>query len=214
MLYEIAKEEEVIPMFTSVSESEQKELQDVINKLISTNFLVKELDRASYYLASRHKEKLEEFFQFLGWDFVIDDRHETIFVSSQKGSHRKRLSREESIWMLVLRIIYQEKREGLSLSEFPVTTLYEIRAKYETFRLPSFTKSKVSDYIRLCTSYQLLDPIDSDWHSDDCRFRMFHSWLHMIDGESIQQLNQKILRYEVGTGEEDENEMDEETETD
>jgi hypothetical protein len=36
----------------------------------------------------------------------------------------------------------------------------------------------------------------------------------MIDGESIQQLNQKILRYEMGTGEEDENEMDEETEAD
>jgi hypothetical protein len=201
-------------MYTSVSEIEQKELQDIINKLISTNFLVKELDRASYYLANRHKEKLEGFFQFLGWDFVIDDRHETIFVSSPKGSHRKKLSREESIWMLVLRIIYQEKREGLSLLEFPIITLYEIRAKYETFRLPNFTKSKVSDYIRLCISYQLLEPIDIEWHSDDCRFRMFHSWLYMIDGESIHLLNQKILRYEMETGEEDENEMDEETETD
>jgi Domain of unknown function (DUF4194) len=199
-------------MFTSISESEQKDLQNVINKLISTNFLVKELDRASYYLVNRHKEKVEEFFQFLGWDFVIDDRHETIFVSSQKGTQRKRLSREESIWMLVLRIIYQEKREGISLTEFPVTSLYEIRTKYETFGLPSFTKSKLSDHIRLCTSYQLLDPLDSDWHSDDCRFRMFHSWLHMIDGESIQQLNEKALRYELGTGEEDENEVDEETE--
>ncbi|MFE7060787.1 DUF4194 domain-containing protein [Sutcliffiella sp. NPDC057660] len=201
-------------MFTSVSEKEQKELQDVINKLISTNFLVKELDRASYFLANRHKQKLEEFFQFLGWDFVMDDRHETIFVSSPLGIHRKRLSREESIWLLVLRIIYQEKREGLSLSEFPVTTLYEIRVKYETFRLSGFTKSKVGDYIRLCTSYQLLEPLDSDWHTDDCRFRMFHSWLHIIEGESIQLLNQKILRYEMGTGEEDGNEMDEETEAD
>ncbi|WP_088076838.1 MULTISPECIES: DUF4194 domain-containing protein [Bacillaceae] len=201
-------------MFISGSEIEQKELQDIINKLLSVNFLVKELDRTSYYLANRHKHKLEEFFKFLGWDFVIDDRHETIFVASPKGLHRKRLSREESIWLLVLRIIYQEKREGLSLSEFPITTLYEIKAKYETFRLPSFTKSKVNEYIRLCVRYQLMQPIDSDLHSDDCRFRLFHSWLHMIDSESIQQLNDKISRYELGIGEGDENEMDEETEAD
>lgn len=201
-------------MFNSVSESDQEVLQDVMNHLIATNFLVKDLDRNSYYVANRHKERLEEFFNVLGWDFILDDRHEVIFVTSPKMSHRKRFTKEETIWMLVLRMIYQEKREGISLSEFPIITLHEIKSKFETFRLPNLKKSNVIECIRLCKNYQLLEPIGADWHSDDCRFRMFHSWLYMIDAKSVQQLNHKILRYEMGAREEDVNEVDKDIEVD
>ncbi|WP_053367799.1 DUF4194 domain-containing protein [Bacillus sp. FJAT-27245] len=149
-------------MIIEGSELEQKELQEVINKLISVNVLVKELDRNSYYLANRLKPQLEGFFRFLGWDFVIDDRHETVFVTSPTALHRKRLSKEESIWLLVLRILYQEKRESLSLSEFPIVNLYEIKAKYATFQLAAFSKTKLNDYVRLCVHYQLLQPLDKD----------------------------------------------------
>lgn len=200
-------------MFTNLSELEQKELQTVINQLLSVNFIVKEKDKSGYYMGKRHKEKLEQFFHFLGWDFVFDDRLEIILVTSPKGLHQRRLTREESIWLLVMRLIYQEKREGLSLSNFPVVTLYEIKRKYEAFKLPELQKTKLREFIRMCSHYQLMQPLDSDWHSDDCRFCLYHSWVYMVKAESIEKVSYKIDRYVTDEMEEQADEMVTEIET-
>lgn len=200
-------------MFTDLSENEQKEFQALINKLLASNYLIKEKDRKSYYFIQRHKLKFEQFFRFLGWDFVLDDRHETVFISSPRASHRRTLTKEESIWMLIVKMIYQEKRESLSLSDFPVTSLYEIKQKYEVFRLPTVNKTKLTEYIRLCQHYQLMEPIDSNWHSQDARFLLYHSWLHMMDSTSMDKLIQKIQLYETTAGGDLLDEMDEEAQT-
>lgn len=200
-------------MLPNISEQEQTDLKVIINHLLSVNFLLKETDKGNYFIAKRQKAKLEEFFSFLGWDFIFDDRHEVVFVSSPKAMHQRRLSREESIWLLVIRLIYQEKREGISLSNIPMATLYEIKAKYEAFKLPELQKTRLTDFIRLCSQYQLMEAIDQDWHSDDCRFRLFHSWLYMIDGDSVEKISHKLARYEIGDEGESSDEVVKETET-
>lgn len=199
-------------MFTNLSDSEQKELQTLVNHLLSVNFIVKEIDKSGYYMAKRHKEKLEQFFQFLGWKFVFDERLEVVLVKSSKGQHQRRLNRDESIWLLILRLIYQEKREGISLANFPMVTLYEIKRKYETFRLPELQKTKLRDFVRLCIHFQLLEPLDPDWQSEDCRFRLFHTWVYMVEAESLEKVSLKIDRYVVDEMEESGDEVAEKTE--
>lgn len=199
-------------MFTNLSDSEHKELQTLVNHLLSVNFIVKEIDKIGYYMAKRHKEKLEQFFGFLGWKFVFDERLEVVLVKSSKGLHQRRLTRNESVWLLILRLIYQEKREGISLASFPVVTLYEIKRKYETFRLPELQKTKLRDFVRLCIHFQLLEPLDPDWHFEDCRFRLFHTWVYMVEAESLEKVSLKIDRYVTDEMEESVDEVAEETE--
>ncbi|MZP30658.1 DUF4194 domain-containing protein [Heliobacterium undosum] len=188
-------------MFENLGEQDRERLRDVINRLMAVNFLLKELERERYALARRLRPQLEEFFKFLGWEITFDERHECIAVASPEGFHRRPLSREESIWLLVLRLIYQEKRQSLTLSDYPMTNLNEIRAKYETFRLPLFTKSRLVDLVRLGVHYKLMDALDEDVRADNCRFRLFHSLQHAIDGEVLETLHGKIMRYEI-SGEE------------
>ncbi len=186
----------------NLSEHEAGRLREVINRLLAVNFLNKEQEREHYLVARRHRQGLEEFFRFLGWEIVFDDRHECLFVLSPEAGCRRNLTREESIWLLVLRLIYQEKRQGLSLSEFPVTTLHEIRAKYEAFRLPLFNKTRLQELVRLGTQYKLLEPLDDDIRSDDCAFRLFHTLLYAVQADTVEKLYQKIAGYEPGKEEE------------
>lgn len=197
-------------MFEGVSELEREKLKDLINQLLGVNLLLKELDRERYLLARRHQEALSSYFQFLGWELVIDDRHDCMALFSPRFEHRRRFTKEESIWMLMLRLIYQEKRQGLSLSEFPVTTLYEIKSKYETFHLPFLKFTVLKQIVNLCKRYQLLDTLDQDISMDDCRFRLFHSWLHVIRADQVEEIVAKMARYEQGE-DGDTNEVDEET---
>lgn len=190
-------------MFDQLSEQEQEKLRDLINRLLNVNFLIKELEWEHYQNARKLRPYLEEFFTFLNWEFQIDDRNECIFIYSKEGAHRLRLSQEESIALLMIRLIYQEKRQGVLLTEFPLTTKYEIRAKYETFRLPFPGKTRFLELIRLLTHYKLLQAIDDEVNLDECRFRLFHTLLYALDADSIERIHERIKTYGLETDEEE-----------
>ncbi|MCL6611611.1 MAG: DUF4194 domain-containing protein [Peptococcaceae bacterium] len=198
-------------MLTDISEQDAERLKEIINQMLTVNFLVKELEREKYLLARRYREQLTRFFQFLNWEIVFDDRHECIFTASRDVRHRRTLSRDESVWLLIICLIYQEKRRELSLSEFPVSTLYEIRSKYETFRLPFVNKTKLQELVRLCTRYKMMEALDPDIFSDDCRFRLFHTLMYAVDADRVEKLHEKIRRYETGAEGGQPYEVDEET---
>lgn len=197
-------------MFEDLSEQEREKLRDLINRLLNVNFLVKELERERYQAARKLRRELEKFFKFLNWDFQLDERNECIYAFSKEGAHRLKLTREESIALLVLRLIYQEKRQGVILTEFPLTTKYEIRAKYETFRLPFPGKTRFLELIKLFTQYKLLQSLDEEVNLDDCRFRLFHTLLYALDADSIERIHERIKAYDLETDEEELfNEVDE-----
>jgi len=190
-------------VFDQLSEPERVVLRDLINRLLNVNFLVKVLERERYQVARKLRGPLEEFFKFLNWDFQLDDRNECIFAFSKEGAHRMRLTREESVALLVIRLIYQEKRQGVILTEFPLTTKYEIRAKFDTFRLAFPGKTRFQEIIKLLSQYKLLQTLDEDINLDDCRFRLFHTLLYALDADSIDRIQERIKAYEQETDEEE-----------
>ena len=203
-----------LSLLEALGESDKQKMSAALNRLLANNFLVKERDRETYLFLRRHREAAQAFFRFLQWDFILDDRHEVVYVQGPDSAIRRSFTRDETIWMLVLRLIYQEKREALSLSEFPMTTLYEIRAKYDTFRLPWVNVTTLERLVRLCARHHLLDALDGDVRSDDCRFRLFHSWIYFIDMEEVRALTERIERYRARKEDDLFDEMDEETPAD
>ncbi|RAU92172.1 DUF4194 domain-containing protein [Paenibacillus sp. YN15] len=185
-------------MWEEVSEQERQKIKAVLNRLLGANFLVREKDRDGYAVIRRHKEAIEQYLQMLDWEIIVDERHECVFVQSPDSSFRRSMDRELSIWLLVLRLIYQEKRKGLTISAFPSTTIHEIRTKYETFRLSWLTKTKLEQAIKLCARYQLAEALDADIRSDDCRIVLYHTWLYVIDSEQLNALQSRIEQYRTG----------------
>mgnify|MGYP001226821910 CR=1 FL=1 len=203
-----------LAMLEAMGESDKLKMSAALNRLMANNFLVKERDRETYMFLRRNREAAQAFFRFLQWEFILDERHEVVYVQGPDSALRRSFTRDETIWMLILRLIYQEKREALSLSEFPMTTLYEIRAKYDTFRLPWVNATTLDKLVRLCARSQLLDALDSDVRSDDCRFRLFHSWMYFINMEEVKALAERIERYHQKKEDGLFDEMDEETPAD
>ena len=198
-------------MFTDLSESEQGKVREVINRLLEVNFLVKDNDRDAYASIRRHRPALEDYFQFLGWELTIDERHECVYLHIPDGRLRKRLDREQTVWLLVLRLLYEEKRQGLSLSDYPMVTLYEVRSKYETFRLDFVNRTTLDRLIRVSVQFQLIETMDQDNRSDDARFKLFHTWMYLIQMDEMNWLIQRLEQYDTAVGGDLSDEMDEET---
>ncbi len=203
-------------MLNGISETERLKVVEAVNRLLAVNYLARETDRERYQVIRRYREPVGRFFSELGWEFILDERHECVAVISPESSHHRNLTREESIWFLVLRLIYQEKRQGLSLSQFPMTTTYEIRTKYETFRIPFVNRTKLDELVRMCRQYHLLEPLDAEVRDNDCRFRLFHTWLYAVTADRVARIEEMIKRYNAGTVPEGGalDEVVEETETD
>lgn len=201
-------------MWEGIGEQEQQRMKAVLNRLLASNFLVREKDRDAYAVVRRNKEAIERYIQVLGWELVVDERHECLYLQLPDSSFRRSLDKDMSIWMLVLRLLYQEKRQGLSISTFPATTIHEIRSKYETFRLSWLNKTKLDQAIKLCARYHLAEALDSDIRSDDCRIVLYHTWIYAVDIEQLDLLQDRIEQYRTGEGRGLFDEVDEEAEAD
>ena len=110
---------------------------------------------------------------------------------------------EESIWLLVLRLIYEEKRTGLSLSTFPMTTLAEIHAKYLALHLPELKKTALQRLTQLSKQYRLADVLDREL-SEEARIRLFHTLALAVDGEELSDLHKRLEIYRQRKEEDDE----------
>lgn len=185
-------------MFQELSDSEREKVREAINRLLEVNLLVKERDREVFAVIRRNRPLLDPYFRFLGWELTVDERHECVYLHMQDSRLRKRLDRDQTVWLLVLRLLYEEKRQGLSLSDFPMVTLYEIRSKYETFRLEWINRTTLDKLIRLCVQFHLVEPLDEDTRSDDARFKLFHTWMYVIQADEMKQLTERLERYEAG----------------
>lgn len=185
-------------LFEGLGESEREKVKEAINRLLEVNMLVKDTERELFGVIRRNRELLEAYFRFLGWELTVDDRHGCVYLHIPDSRLRKRLDREHTLWLLVLRLLYEEKRQGLSLSDYPMVTLYEIRSKYETFRLEWMNRTTMDKLIRMGVQCRLLEPLDEDRRSDDARFKLFHTWMYVIQADGMRQLADRLERYEAG----------------
>lgn len=185
-------------MFDDLPLPEKEKVMEVINYLLGTNFLISATERQKYFIARKYENYLQKFFQSFGWTFRCDTQNEVVFVTSPDAVHRRQLKLEESTWLLVLRLIYEEKRGELTWSECPVTTLAEIRSKYEAFNLSLFegrNKGKLKDLVSLCKRYNLIDQLDDEINLEDCRFQLFHSLMYAIPSDGCESVKNRIRAY-------------------
>ena len=186
-----------------LNEEERIRIRNVIQSLLSCNFLTREHDAALYIAARRYREELSEYFQVIGWEFRVDERYEIVWLLSTGMAHRRALTMEESIWLLVLRLIYEEKRTGLSLSTFPMATLAEIHAKYLALHLPELKKTALQRLTQLSKQYRLADVLDREL-SEEARIRLFHTLALAVDGEELSDLHKRLEIYRQRKEDDDE----------
>ncbi|MNI36015.1 hypothetical protein D3C73_900530 [compost metagenome] len=85
----------------------------------------------------------------------------------------------------------------MSLADYPMVTLHEIRSKFETFRIEWVGRTALDKLIRLCAQFQLLEAMDEDHRADDARFKLYHTWMYVVQADEIAQLTERLERYDA-----------------
>ena len=144
----------MIEYYDGLPQEEQQELTAVIQKLLNQNFILERryekrtqrfvLNR-EYHVLSMHLTFLKEYFAVCGIEIEENVQSGVIFLHSE-GIESRHLSKLATIYLLILKLIYDEQMEQASGSIQIYTTLGDINERMGSFRLlkerPSPTEIK------------------------------------------------------------------------
>lgn len=177
--------------------------EELANYLLNHCFVVGNLDstREKYYLITNNEEELQTIFRPLGYSVVIN---RTLRVAQLVNLHewgRVEFQKYETILLLILRLLYVEKRETLSVSEQLVTvTVEEVEAEYNKLNLSrKLDRRTLETALRTFKKYNLALAIDR-LENSSARIQVLSSIMLVLPEQAITkaytQTREYLLQYE------------------
>ncbi len=134
--------------YSQLTPGEQQQFSDAVRRLLSDGLIWREdeQDRRAYNFLVRRRELVGDYLAVGGWELRYDERIAVFQVVHREGAHRRRLNRDTTIWLLLLRLVYAEKRERVevSLTRYPTISVEELYTRYTEFLPGQAVKKKTS----------------------------------------------------------------------
>ena len=182
-------------MFEILNESvaQKDRFRIAANKLLNQCFLLrkKEDTKKEYVFVRQNKEMFITYFDLLGYELKINEDQGVIALINRFDTGRLALTKYESVLLLILRLLYVEKRKELTTFSEEVTVLMEeIREKYALLKLkskPMMDKSMERHMVSLFRKYNLIQNLDSDVNRADARIVIYPSIIMAVEVENVQE---------------------------
>lgn len=175
---------------------QQQQFKDTANKLLSTTFLSKDKrdNKESYYFLMSYKEVFDEFFQILGYEVTLDMASGSVMLSGASNNNTLKLKRDESIILLILRLLYHEKMKDTSLNENIVCSVSDIHEKYDYLEIKrKLNKTDLISALRLFRRYNLIEAT-GDLTSSACKIVILPTILMAVKSEDITEVYNTIIK--------------------
>lgn len=160
----------MIDYFETLSGAEQKQVSDSIRLLYQQTFLLEHTyDRKTkryqtnpeFYQCNQHLEFIRSYFAVIGIEVIENSQLGLIYIRGEQIVGEK-LSKLATIYVLILKLIYDEQMSSVSTSVNAMTNLSEIHEKLAAYRLlkkqPSVSEIRRS--LAVLKKYQVIEPLD------------------------------------------------------
>lgn len=180
-------------MFEIMNESvaQKEKFRIAANKLLNHCFLLKKREdtKKDYMFVKQNFEMFVTYFELLGYDLKLNEDQGVIGIANQFGTGRVDLNKYNSIILLILRLLYIEKRKELATYSEEVTVLMEeIREKFAMLKIkskPNLDKSMEKDFVKEFKKYNIIQNLDTDVNLADTRIVIYPSIIMAITVENV-----------------------------
>lgn len=190
-----------------MSQKDREQFRRICGRLLSSCFICKrnENTKADYYFVMRLRETFEEYLGVLGLSLEISEQYGVIQLVSREGLGHASLKLADSIILLILRILYDEKKRELSLTDV-VVNVGDIQEKYLSMKVrdKQIDKTTMNNALRTLKRYNLVNLLDRDMSQEDGRVLIYDSILMAVRVEDIQRVSELIDKYRKGGSKADE----------
>lgn len=188
--------------YFNLKEGEKNNVSRIVNKLFQVNFLTKRKpgDANDYRFILAYKEVFEAYFSLADFNLNIAREDEVVYISNEQLFNHMRLRKTESIMILILRILFQRKKDFVTLDDDVEIFLHEIHSELTRIGYldhKRITKDRLKPALIFLRNYNMIDYIDRGLH-DDARIKIYPTILYVTNLESIKEVVDRLDGYVEG----------------
>ncbi|MBN1138634.1 MAG: DUF4194 domain-containing protein [Anaerolineae bacterium] len=187
---------------TALPDKVRREVPRVVNRLLGQTFLYQddEDSKEDYYLVYRHRGVFEALLGLSGFTLRHDDYHRIFQVVSDLASCRKRYRLDETLMIVVLRKLYEDRVERLSLATDPVVTVGEVREEYRTItgKERDLGITQYEEILKQLKRLGLIEPLDGrtlDARDGEARLRLRGSVRMILPVQTADEMEAWLRKY-------------------
>ena len=183
---------------------DRDEFKRICNKFLSRCFLCKANE-------SGRADEFQEYLSVLGYRLEINEEEGVIQLTNPQNYNRVNLKLMESVILLILRVLYDEKKRELSISDEVMVNLGDIQDKFLSLQIRDkmIDKTTMRNALSLFRRFQLIELLDRDLGNEESRIIIYNSILMAVRIEDIKQAYEKLELYRKGKGSDEKTETDE-----
>ena len=191
-------------LYCELSSKDKDIFKDITIRLLKVNFLLRRINSEMYLFILSHKDMFILFFQYINFDFIVREDKELAYIKSNDEKLSKNLTKNETICLLVLRLLYQRKIDEVSLSNDIEITIKELQDQLFAVGFDSnndrVKKSILNDMLRTFKQHNIEYYNDQDTNLDNTIITIYPSIEVAMDFKEMEQI---LIRLEsLSNGEE------------
>lgn len=196
-------------VLADLPEKSRRDVPRLVNRLLGQTFLYQDIetDKDDYYFVHRYRSVFEGLLGLAGFQLLHDDFHRIFQVVSDFSYCRVHYRLDETLMIVVLRKLYEERSEHLSLAHDPVVTIGEVREEFRTItgKERSLGVIQYETLLRRLRSMGLVDTLEGrsiDVRDADARLRLRGSIRMILPVQSADELEAWLRKYRSSATEE------------
>ena len=186
----------ILENFETLTKDQRQTFSDICNKLLTYSFIAKDKkdNKEHYYFVINYKHYFDEFFGVLGHELIVKREIGAIQLVNNNYQSTLKLKKEESLILLILRILYHEKLVETTLNDNVVISISDIHDKYELlgFKKRIF-KTELDRTLRLFKRYNLIENV-GDITVSSSKLIIYPTITLAITTSNIQDVYNYIVR--------------------
>ena len=194
-------------------QKDKDEFRRIMNRLISACFICKKnpAARSDFYFILKYKEIFRQYLDVLGYRLEINEEYGVIQLTSPSNYNHLNLKLFESIILLILRILYDEKKRELSASDEVIVNLGDIQDKFLSLQIRDklIDRMTMRNALSLFHRFQLIETLDKNLGNEESRILIYDSILMAVRVEDIRTAYEKLELYRKGKNTDEETDEDE-----
>ena len=185
-------------LFDGMIQKDQEEFRKIMNRLMSTGFILRRKDqtKSDYYFILRHRSVFEKYLDVLSYQMDINEEYGVVQLLNRESYNHLQLTMYESIILLILRILFDEKKRELSLTDV-VINMGDIQEKYLTMQIRSeqIGKTVMGNALKKFKRYNLVELLDGNNIREESRVLIYDSIMMAVRVDDIRRVSELLERY-------------------
>lgn len=186
----------MLETYDTLTNSQKNLFADVCNKLLANTYLARDKrdNKEAYYFVVSYKDLFEEYFKLINMQLNINRDLGTINLDNNNSSTILKLKKDESIILLIIRLLYHEKLKETSINTNIVISINDLHEKYDMLEIKrKINKTDLIAMLRLFRRYNLIEPM-GDLNNSNTQIIVFPTILEALKTEEIDAIYNTINR--------------------